>query len=96
MACDYQWTWRRNFAAQYLLVLQRSVGVFSFLSLKLRVISIRVHGAFLNAQGIFWSFFIRQKKPLFDLLKSVINKQTGNCWRPVVFQSLGFLNQSIY
>jgi hypothetical protein len=36
------------------------------------VISIRFHGAFLNAQGIFWSFFIRQKKPLFDLLQSVI------------------------
>jgi hypothetical protein len=23
-------------------------------------------------EPIFWSFFIRQKKPLFDLLKSVI------------------------
>ena len=31
MACDYQWVWRRNFAAQYLLVLQRPVGVFSLL-----------------------------------------------------------------
>ena len=72
MARHYRWAWRRRFTAQYLLVLQRSGGVFSFLSLKLRVISIRFHGAFLNAQGIFWSFFIRQKKPLFDLLQSVI------------------------
>jgi len=70
MACDYQWAWRRRFTAQYLLVGQRSVGVFSFFNLKPQGISIIVNGASLNAQGIFWSLFIRQKKSLLDLLKS--------------------------
>jgi len=53
MARHYRWAWRRRFTAQYLIVWQRSGGVFSFLSLKLRVISIRVHGASSNAQEIF-------------------------------------------
>jgi len=61
MARHYRWALRRRFTAQYFLVLQKSVGVFSFLSLKLRVIFIRVHGAFLNAQGIFWSFLSGRK-----------------------------------
>jgi hypothetical protein len=64
MARHYRWAWRRRFTAQYLLVLQRSGGVFSFLSLKLRVISIRFHGAFLNAQGIFWSLFYQAEKAI--------------------------------
>jgi len=72
MARHHRWALRRRFTAQYLLVLQRSVGVFSFFSPKLRVISILVNGASLNIQGIVWSFFISQKKSLLDLLKSRI------------------------
>jgi len=34
MARHYRWAWRRRFTAQYLLVLQRSGGCFSFLSLR--------------------------------------------------------------
>ena len=71
MARYYLWTLRRRFTAQYLLAWQRSVGVFSFFNLKLQGISIIVNGASLNAQGIFWSLFMRQKKSLLDLLKSV-------------------------
>ena len=70
MARHYRWALRRRFTAQYLLVGQRSVGVFSFFNLKPQGISIIVNGASLNAQGIFWSLFIRQKKSLLDLLKS--------------------------
>ena len=72
MACYYQWAWRWIFTAQYLLVLQRSVGVFCFLSLKLRVIFIRVHGASLNAQGILWSLFYQTEKPVLGLFKNVV------------------------
>ena len=61
MACNYRWALRWRFAAQYLLVSQGSVGVFSLLGLKLRVISIRVHGASSNAQEIFWSLEAVQK-----------------------------------
>ena len=61
MACNYLWTLRWCFAAQYLLVSQGSVGVFSFLGLKLRVISIRVHWASLNAQETFLSFLLGRK-----------------------------------
>jgi hypothetical protein len=61
MACNYLWAWRRRFAAQYLLGLQRSVGVFSFFSLKLRVISIIVNWASLNAQGFFGLFLLGRK-----------------------------------
>ena len=38
MARYYLWTWRRSFTAQYLLVGQRSVGVFSFFSGSSRVL----------------------------------------------------------
>ena len=62
MARHYRWALRRRFTAQYLLVLQRSVGVFCFLSLKLRVISIRVHWVSLNAQEAFLSFLLGRKK----------------------------------
>jgi len=37
MAYNYLRTWRWHLAAQYLLVLLRPVGVFSFFSLKLGV-----------------------------------------------------------
>ena len=70
MARYYLWTLRRRFTAKYLLAWQRSVGVFSFFNLKLQGISIIVNGASLNAQGIFYSLFMRQKKLLLDLLKS--------------------------
>ena len=70
MARDYRWAWRRLFAGQYLLVLQRSGGVFSFLSLKLRVISIRVHRASSNAQGIFWSLFYQAENHCLAYLKT--------------------------
>jgi hypothetical protein len=72
MARHYRWALRRRFTAQYLLVLQRSVGVFCFLSLKLRVISIRVHGASSNAQEIFWSLFYQAEKSLLGLFKNLI------------------------
>jgi hypothetical protein len=61
MACNYLWTLWWYFAAQYLLVSQRSVGVFSLLGLKLRVIFIRVYWASLNAQGAFSSFLLGRK-----------------------------------
>ena len=70
MARHYRWALRRRFTAQYLLVLQRSVGVFCFLSLKLRVISIRVRGASSNAQEIFGLYFIRQKNHCLAYLKT--------------------------
>jgi len=72
MACYYQWTWRRVFTGQHLLVMQRLGGVFFFSSLKLRVIFIRVHGASLNAQGIFWSLFYQTEKSALGLLKNVV------------------------
>jgi len=72
MARHYRWALRRRFTAQYLLVLQRSVGVFSFFSLKLRVISTIVNWASLNAQGFFGLFLLGRKKSLLDLLKSGI------------------------
>ena len=61
MACNYLWALRWCFAAQYLLVSQGSVGVFSLLGLKLRVIFIRVHWASLNAQEAFLSFLLGRK-----------------------------------
>lgn len=72
MARHYRWALRRRFTAQYLLVLQRAVGAFCFLSLKLRVIFIRVHGASLNAQGILWSLFYQTEKPVLGLFKNVV------------------------
>ena len=62
MARYYLWTLRRCFAAQYLLVSQGSVGVFSLLSLKLRVIFIIVNGVYLNAQEAFLSFLLSRTK----------------------------------
>ena len=62
MARHYRWALRRRFTAQYLLVLQRSVGVFCFLSLKLRVIFIIVNGVYLNAQEAFLSFLLSRTK----------------------------------
>jgi len=62
MACNYLWALRWRFAAQYLLVSPRSVGVFSFLSLKLQVISIIVNGASLNAQEAFLYFLLGRTK----------------------------------
>lgn len=61
MACNYLWTLWWCFAAQYLLVSQRSVGVFSLLGLKLRVIFIRVYWASLNAEEAFLSFLLGRK-----------------------------------
>jgi hypothetical protein len=49
MACHYLWTLRRRFAAQHLLVLHESVGVFSFIILKSRVNFIIINWASLNA-----------------------------------------------
>ena len=72
MARYYRWAWQQLFTAQYLLVWQRSGGVFSCLSLKLRVISIRVHGASSNVQGIFWSLFYQAEKSLVCLFKNSI------------------------
>lgn len=46
-----------------------SVGVFSLLGLKLRVIFIRVYWASLNAQEAFFSFLLGRKKGLLGLLK---------------------------
>jgi len=62
MACNYLWALRWCFAAQYLLVSQGSVGVFSLLGLKLRVIFIRVHWASLNAQEVLLSFLLSREK----------------------------------
>jgi len=64
MARHYRWAWRRRFTAQYLLVLKRSGGVFSFLSLKLRVISIRFHGAFFERSRDFLVFFYQSEKAI--------------------------------
>jgi biotin transporter BioY len=61
MACNYLWTLRGFFAAQYLLVSQESVGVFSLLSLKLQVVFIIVNGAYLNVQEAFLSFLLGRK-----------------------------------
>jgi hypothetical protein len=61
MACNYLWTLRGVFAAKYLLVSQESVGVFFLLSLKLQVVFIRVHGAYLNVQEAFLSFLLGRK-----------------------------------
>ena len=72
MACYYQWAWRWIFTGQYLLVMQGLGGVFSFSSLKLRVIFIRVHGAPLNAQGILWSLFYQTEKSVLGLFKNVV------------------------
>ena len=72
MACYYQWTWRRIFTGQHLLVMQRLGGVFFFSSLKLRVIFIRVHGASSNVQGVFWSLFYQVEKSLLGLFKNLI------------------------
>ena len=62
MASNYLWALRWCFAAQYLLISQGSVGVFSLLSLKLRVIFIIVNGASLNAQEAFLSFLLGRTK----------------------------------
>ena len=62
MARYYLWTLRRRFTAQYLLAWQRSVGVFCFLSLKLRVISIRVHGASFERSRDFLVFILSGRK----------------------------------
>lgn len=62
MASNYLWTLRWCFAAQYLLVSQGSVGVFSLLSLKIRVIFIIVNGVYLNAQEAFLSFLLGRTK----------------------------------
>ena len=72
MARYYQWAWRRLFTAKYLLGWPRSVGVFSYLSLKLRVVSIRIHGASLNVQGVFWPSFCQAEKSLLGLFKNLI------------------------
>ena len=69
MACNYLRALRWCFAAQYFLVSQESVGVFSLLGLKLRVIFIKVHWASLNAQDAFFSFLLGRKKGLLGLLK---------------------------
>ncbi|MBK8753085.1 MAG: hypothetical protein IPL99_16305 [Candidatus Competibacteraceae bacterium] len=37
VACNYLWTWRRRLTAQYLLIWRKSVGVFSFFSLRFGV-----------------------------------------------------------
>lgn len=61
MACDYLWTLWRYLAAQHLLVYRSSVGVFSFFSVRFRVIYIIVNWAFFNAHGVGFSL-------LFDYL----------------------------
>jgi hypothetical protein len=55
MACDYLWTLRRYLTAQYLLVSRQSGGVFSFFSVRFRVIYMIVNWAFFNAQGVGFS-----------------------------------------
>jgi hypothetical protein len=55
MACDYLWTLRRYLTAQYLLVSRWSGGVFSFFSVRFRVIYMIVNWAFFNAQGVGFS-----------------------------------------
>ena len=69
MACNYRWTLQWCFAAQYLLFSQGSVGVFSLLSLKLRVIFIIVNGAYLNAQENFLSFLLGRTKMITWLIE---------------------------
>ena len=61
MASNYLWTWWWCFATQYLLVSPESVGVFSLVSLKLRVIFIIVNAASLNAREAFLSFLLDRK-----------------------------------
>ena len=70
MACNYLWALRWFFAAQYLLVSQLSVGVLSFINLKLRVTFMIVNRVSLNAQVAFLSFLLGTKKCLLSLLKS--------------------------
>jgi hypothetical protein len=55
MACDYLWTLWRYLTAQYLLVSRWSGGVFSFFSVRFRVIYMIVNWAFFNAQGVGFS-----------------------------------------
>lgn len=62
MARNYLWALRWRFAAQYLLVSPWSVGVFSFLSLKLWVTFIIVNWASLNAQEAFLCFLLGRTK----------------------------------
>jgi len=72
MARYYRWASWRLFTGQYLLVWQRSRVCSLFLSLKLRVIFIRVHGASSNVQGVFWSLFYQAEKSLLGLFKNLI------------------------
>ena len=79
MAYNYLWTWRWYFAAQYLLVSPRSVGVFSFYSLKIRVNFIVKNWASSNASGGYLPLLFGNLKSLIDPLKTRLKKKTGNC-----------------
>ena len=79
MAYNYLWTWRWYFAAQYLLISPRSVGVFSFYSLKIRVNFIVKNWASSNASGGYLPLLFGNLKSLIDPLKTRLKKKTGNC-----------------
>ncbi len=71
MACNYLWTLRRRFAAQDLLISQKSVDVFYYFSLKFRVIFCGSLGDFERLWGIFFFIYNQHNNISFSIHKMV-------------------------